>query len=66
MYIVQPGDNLSYIANWFRVSLADLMEANNLTADSVIYPGMQLIIPGLEGVNGILTTIYPHTSGPIR
>jgi murein DD-endopeptidase MepM/ murein hydrolase activator NlpD len=56
IYIVQAGDNLWDIAARFGVSMDELMIANNLTLDSVIYEGAQLIIPGLEGVSGILTT----------
>jgi murein DD-endopeptidase MepM/ murein hydrolase activator NlpD len=56
IYIVQPGDNLSYIADKFGVDVVDLMAANNLSVDSVIYADAQLVIPGLEGITGILTT----------
>ena len=56
IYIVQSGDTLWTIAVRFGISMGDLMTANNLTSDSVIYAGDQLIIPGLEGVSGVLTT----------
>lgn len=56
IYIVQPGDTLWTIAVRFGVSMGDLMTANNLTFESVIYTGDQLVIPGLEGVSGVLTT----------
>jgi murein DD-endopeptidase MepM/ murein hydrolase activator NlpD len=56
IYIVQAGDNLWDIAARFGVTIDELMAANNLTADSVIYEGAQLVIPGLEGISGILTT----------
>jgi murein DD-endopeptidase MepM/ murein hydrolase activator NlpD len=56
VYIVQEGDNLWDIAARFGVTLDELLSANNFTYESVIYSGMQLIIPGLEGINGVLTT----------
>ena len=56
IYIVQSGDNLWDIAARFGVSIDALLSANNLTLDSIIYEGAQLVIPGLEGVTGILTT----------
>jgi murein DD-endopeptidase MepM/ murein hydrolase activator NlpD len=56
IYIVQEGDSLWTIAARFNVSVADLQAANNLaTAD--IYVGDQLIIPGLEGLSGMLITV---------
>ncbi len=56
IYIVQSGDNLWDIAARFGVSIDELLTVNNLTLDSIIYEGAQLVIPGLEGVSGILTT----------
>jgi len=56
IYIVQPGDTLSSIANRFNTSLDDLMSANHLRDPNRLDVGQRLIIPGLEGVNGILDT----------
>jgi len=56
VYIVQPGDNLSLIARTFGVALSDLLSANSLTPTSVIQPGERLVIPGFEGVRGVLST----------
>ena len=56
IYIVQAGDGLSSIASRFGVSLADLIAANNITDANNIAIGDQVIIPGLEGISGILTT----------
>ena len=44
-YIVQPGDTLSEIAARFDVTLAALMEANDITDPTLIRPGRVLIIP---------------------
>jgi murein DD-endopeptidase MepM/ murein hydrolase activator NlpD len=56
IYIVQPGDSLSTIAARFNVSLDALMEANGITDPNLLSAGQQLIIPGLEGVTGVLDT----------
>lgn len=56
IYIVQPGDTLSSIAARFNISVNDLMNANNITNPNVLSEGQELIIPGLEGMSGILDT----------
>jgi len=56
IYIVQPGDSLSIIAARFNVSLEALMEANGITDPNLLSAGQQLIIPGLEGITGVLDT----------
>jgi murein DD-endopeptidase MepM/ murein hydrolase activator NlpD len=56
VYIVQPGDTLSSIAARFNISLNDLMSANNISDPNLLSPGQELLIPGLEGINGILDT----------
>jgi murein DD-endopeptidase MepM/ murein hydrolase activator NlpD len=55
-YIVSSGDSLTLIANRFGVKLDDLMSANGITDANQIQIGQSLIIPGLEGVSGILVT----------
>ncbi len=44
IYVVQPGDNLSTIAERFRVPLAAILIWNRIDLDSHIYPGDRLII----------------------
>ena len=44
IHTVLEGQFLINIAELYGVPLADLMANNNLTADSIIYPGDQLII----------------------
>ena len=56
VYVVQPGDTLSSIAARFHVSINDLMAANDMTNPNLLAVGQQLVIPGLEGVRGILDT----------
>ncbi|MFT4235438.1 MAG: LysM peptidoglycan-binding domain-containing protein [Microbacterium sp.] len=45
-YTVVAGDTLYGIAQKFEVTLSALLAANNLSADSIIYPGQKLTIPG--------------------
>jgi LysM repeat protein len=54
VYIVQPGDSLSSIAEFFSVSLTELMTANGITDPNQLDAGQQLVIPGLDGITGIL------------
>jgi murein DD-endopeptidase MepM/ murein hydrolase activator NlpD len=56
VYVVQEGDTLWEIAARFRVSVDELQLANNITNANQLAVGNQLIIPGLEGVQGVLTT----------
>ncbi len=54
-YIVQSGDTLWDIASRFNVNLDDLMAANDLE-DGNLNVGQEIVIPGLEGVTGVLRT----------
>jgi len=55
-YIVQPGDSLSGIAARFNVSLNDLMSANAISDANTLSAGASLVIPGLDGVTGLLVS----------
>ena len=56
VYIVQEGDSLWSIALRFRVSIEDLAGANGIGDQNQLTAGDQLIIPGLSGISGVLTT----------
>lgn len=56
VYIIQEGDNLWDIARRFGIPLDDLRDYNNIADGDQISPGAELVIPGLEGVEGILVT----------
>ena len=56
VYIVQEGDTLSFIASRFNVSIDDLIAANPSLNPNVLSEGQQIVIPGLEGVTGVLQT----------
>ena len=50
LYTIAPGDTLSSIADKTGTAVADIMAANNLTNDSFIAAGQDLLIPGWDGV----------------
>ena len=56
VYVVQPGDTLSSIAARFNVSLTDLMGANSISNPNLLSAGQELVIPGFEGISGVLDT----------
>ena len=56
VYIVQAGDTLGVIAQRFGISLDDLMRANGITNPNLLSLGARLVIPGLNGVRGVLLT----------
>ncbi len=56
VYIVQSGDTLTEIAQRFNVTVDALMTANDITNPNLLAAGQQVIIPGLQGVTGILDT----------
>src|SRR5215203_1699084 len=56
VYIVQAGDTLTLIASRFNVTINDLITANPSIDPNFLSEGQQIIIPGLEGVTGVLET----------
>jgi N-acetylmuramoyl-L-alanine amidase len=45
-YTIEEGDTLTSIAAGLNIGLGELMQANDLSANSVIYPGKELSVPG--------------------
>ena len=66
IYIVQPGDTLSSISARFNVDLTDLMNANGISDPNLLSAGQELVIPGLEGVSGVLVTEYVQFGDSFR
>jgi murein DD-endopeptidase MepM/ murein hydrolase activator NlpD len=56
IYIVQSGDTLNSIALRFGVSSDDIQSVNGITDPNSLAIGQQLVIPGLEGISGLLTS----------
>jgi len=56
VYVVQAGDTIWDIAQSFRVSMEELMSINGITNPGQLSEGAQLVIPGLDGIEGVLTT----------
>jgi murein DD-endopeptidase MepM/ murein hydrolase activator NlpD len=61
IYIIQPGDSLNEIALRFGVSVDEIQSANDITDVNAVFVGQRIIIPGLDGISGILQTeILPY------
>ncbi|MBN1967376.1 MAG: LysM peptidoglycan-binding domain-containing protein, partial [Anaerolineae bacterium] len=46
VYIVAPGDRLYRIAEYYRLTAAQIAQRNNIVNPDMIYAGAELIIPG--------------------
>jgi len=49
VHVVQAGENLTFIAGQYGVSVDDLLQVNNLSDGNLLYEGQELLIPGGEG-----------------
>jgi len=56
IYIVQSGDTFYSIAIRFGVTVDDIVRANPLVDPNMLGVGAEVIIPGLEGIEGRLIT----------
>jgi len=56
-YVVQEGDSLWEIAARFGVTIEELQKANNIVDPGQVVVGARLIIPGVTGVSGQLSTV---------
>jgi len=56
VYIVQLGDTFYSIANRFNITFDELLAANSDIDPNILSQGQQVVIPGLEGITGILDT----------
>lgn len=55
-YVVQPGDTLATIATRFGVSREAIISENGIVDPNTISVNAELRIPGLEGIQGRLST----------
>ncbi len=66
VYIVQEGDTLGSITLQFGITLDELLSVNQISDPNSVFIGQELIIPGLEGISGILTSqVLPFGSSLI-
>lgn len=56
IHTVQEGENLTYIAQSYGVSVQELLVVNGLSEDDVLFVGQTLIIPG--GTGAAVATAY--------
>ena len=56
IYIVQPGENLTEIAEKFYLNVEELISINKIIDSNLISAGTELIIPGLQGISGQLSS----------
>ncbi|TFG47889.1 MAG: LysM peptidoglycan-binding domain-containing protein, partial [Anaerolineales bacterium] len=54
---VQAGDTLWTIARNLHINYDDLLSSNDLSSSNSIIPGTELIIPGMDELSGVLSTI---------
>lgn len=57
-YTIAAGDTISGIASKFGVSVSAVLSTNGLSAQSIIYPGQKLTIPG----SGAVASVAPSGS----
>lgn len=66
-YTIQSGDTISSIAARFGVTTQAVLDANGLTASSIIYPGGTLVIPAGGGAgSGSVTALDAEQEGNAR
>jgi murein DD-endopeptidase MepM/ murein hydrolase activator NlpD len=56
VYIVEAGDSLWGIALKFGLDAAQLAEANAMSLSDPLIVGRELVVPGFEGISGVLAT----------
>jgi murein DD-endopeptidase MepM/ murein hydrolase activator NlpD len=63
VHTVQEGENLTYIAEQYGVTVADLLVLNGLSEEAILWVGQELIIPGGEGeaVFAVHTAVFGDT-----
>ena len=58
VHTVEEGENPTYIAGLYEVTVEDLLALNNLSLETILFVGQSLIIPGGQGESvGTLYTV---------
>lgn len=68
IHVVNPGETLGYIAQLYNTSLESLLADNQLTADSLIYVGQEILVPASGGLIGSSFKLIPDSElvlGPL-
>jgi murein DD-endopeptidase MepM/ murein hydrolase activator NlpD len=66
IYIVKSGDTLYGIAGQFFTTIDEILAVNNRTIGDTLHPGDRLFIPGLQGLQGVLTTDFVPLGASLR
>jgi LysM repeat protein len=61
-YVVEEGDTLSSIASEYGVTVADIVEANGMSASAELYEGQRILIPGASSIEEDDTTAFGTSS----
>ncbi|MCB8968358.1 MAG: LysM peptidoglycan-binding domain-containing protein [Ardenticatenaceae bacterium] len=61
VHTVQEGENLTYIAQTYGITVEELLVVNSLSEDAILFVGQTLIIPGGEGE--AVATVYTVQPG---
>ena len=56
IYVVEAGDSLWGIALKFGLDAAQLADANAMSLSDPLVVGRELVVPGFEGISGVLAT----------
>lgn len=62
-YVLEAGDTFNAIAERFEITLDELLAANDISADTVLHPGAELIIPAAAPSTTVTTAADTTTSG---
>jgi len=58
-YIIQPGDTLLAIHLAYGISVSDILSLNNITLDTILYPGHKLLLRGPFTPTATFPTLTP-------
>lgn len=57
-YVVEDGDTLASIASEYGVTVADIVDANGMSASAELYEGQRILIPGASEIEEDSTTTF--------